>query len=87
MITEFTDVLCVTFIFKASLRTSKEVYNVALCWDSFFLRASSIGRRLPLVKLPISSQEKESRRWVGGRVMGEEGSNKNKKKLREERDW
>ena len=36
------------------------------------MRASSNGRRLPLVKLPISSQGKESRRWVGGRV-AEEG--------------
>lgn len=62
----------------------------------FFLSkgASSIGRRLPLVKLPISSQGKESRRWVGGRVVEEEdeeeeewgGSGKRKKKGSEERD-
>ena len=49
VIAEFINVLCVTFIFQAFLRTSKEVYNVALCWDSFFLReqvALVVGCRL-----------------------------------------
>jgi len=51
----------------------------------FFLseRASSIGRRLPLVKLPISSRGKESRRWVGERVVEEGVPAKWKKKKQE----
>jgi len=49
VITEFIHVLCATFIFQAFLRTSKEAYNVAFCWDSFFLReqvALVVGCRL-----------------------------------------
>jgi len=54
------------------------------------MRASSNGRRLPLVKLPISSQGKESRRWGwrkscgggGSSKMGKKNNNEVKKEIR-----
>jgi len=44
------------------------------------MRASSNGRRLPLVKLPISSQGKESRRWGWRKSCGGGGYSKMEKK-------